>query len=147
MMRPPSPGLIDPESEDSDVSGAEDDVPTFVLPVGIPPAPSKSSLGDQQFILIRLEDLERHENHNIKKHNRLKEKRQRMDEKIARTRAKQDEMIKNIMTARSRRDSRIKARRDREDIAYQRFYEDVEEEESVSQTYFFRNSMLISISA
>lgn len=55
-----------------------------------------------------------------------------MDEKIARKRAKQDEMIKAIMNSRSRRDSRIKQRRDREDIAFQRFYEDLEEEEGVS---------------
>lgn len=132
LARHISPSLIEPESEDSDVSPAEDDLSTFALPIGLPPAPSKSSLESQQVILMRLEDLERHENHNIKKHNRLKDKRQRMDEKIARKRAKQDELIKAIMNSRSRRDSRIKQRRDREDIAFQRFYEDLEEEEGVS---------------
>lgn len=133
--RQPSPGLVEPESEDSDVSAAEDDLSAFALPIGLPPAPSKSSLESQQLIMLRLEDLERHENHNIKKHNRLREKRQRMDEKIGRKRAKQDEMINAIMSARGRRDSRIKQRRDREDIAFQRFYEDLEEEEAVSNSH------------
>lgn len=67
----------------------------------------------------------------MKKQKRLQEKRKRKDDKIAYQRAIQDEKIKAIMDARVRRDSRIKQRRDRENIAYTRFFEELEEVETV----------------
>ena len=122
---------MDPESEDSDVSAAEDSFASFTMPVGLPPAPSKQSLENQETIQGRLDELERFENHNIGKHSRLKSKRLRMDERIARKRAQQDVIIKAITLARERRDSRINLRRERENIAFQRVYEDFEEEDNV----------------
>lgn len=123
---------MDPESEDSDVSAVDGGFSTFAFFKGLPPAPSKQALESQHSIQARLEELEQIENQNIKTHKELKVKRARMDEKIASKRAAQDQKIKAIIDSRARRDSRIKQRRDREDIAFQRFYEDHEEEDNVS---------------
>jgi len=124
--------VLDPESEDSDVSNPEGDIASaFALPISLPPAPSKQAMESPETISTHLHELERVEDHNVKKHNRLKDKRKRKDERIARKRAIQDEKIKAIMEARVRRDSRISLRREREDIAFTRFYETLEEEETV----------------
>lgn len=82
-----------------------------------------------------LAELGRVEDFNIKKHKLLREKRARKDDKIARKRAAQDEKIKAIMTAREKRDNRLRKRREREDTIFQRFYDDLEEEENVSSIF------------
>lgn len=124
--------FMDPESEDSDVSITDGDYSSsFSFPINLPPAPSKPALENQDTVTAHLKELERVEAHNVRKHERLKEKRLRKDERIARKRAAQDEKIKAIMEARTRRDSRINLRRQRENIAFQRFYEDLDEEETV----------------
>ena len=128
--------IMDPESEGSEGSSAEGDVPAYDRPIDLPPGPSSKALENQNTINGRLGELESIENHNIKKHNLLKEKRARMDDKINRKRAAQDAKVKMIMDARNRHDNRIKQRRDREDIAFQRFYEILEEEETVSPYHF-----------
>lgn len=102
------------------------------FPVGLPQTPSKHQLDNAQTIAAHLNELTRVEDFNIKKHNRLKEKRTRKDERILQKRAIQDEKIKIIMDARQRRDAKTALRREREDIAFQRFYETLEEEEGVS---------------
>lgn len=122
---------MEPESEGSEVSEADGELNMFAFPINLPPAPSKQALENQDALSAHLSELERVENHNIKKHNRLREKRARMDEKLKRKRDIQDARIKAIMDARAQKDSRIKQRRDREDIAFKRFYEDLEEEETV----------------
>lgn len=127
---------MDPESEDSDVSITDGDYgASFSFPINLPPAPSKPSLENVDTITAHLKELERVEAHNVRKHERLKEKRARKDAKITRKRAAQDEKIKMIMDARARRDSRINQRRQRENIAFQRFYEDLDEEETVRQSH------------
>lgn len=126
---------MDPESEDSDVSATDGDYgSSFSFPINLPPAPSKPALENQETIAAHLKELERVEAHNVQKHERLKEKRARKDERIARKRLAQDEKIKVIMEARARRDSRVNQRRQRENIAFQRFYEDLDEEETVRRT-------------
>lgn len=124
--------VMDPEEEGSDVSGAEGESLHFDRPVQIPPAPSKQALDNQQTISDRLAELEHYENTNIQRHNRLRDKRTRMDDRIGRKRAAQDAKWKAIMDGRARRDSTIRHRREREDVAYQRFYDELEEEETVS---------------
>lgn len=129
---------MDPESEDSDVSVTDGDYSSsFSFPINLPPAPSKSSLENQDTITAHLKELERVEAHNVSKHGRLKEKRARKDARIAQKRAAQDEKIKLIMDARARHDSRINQRRQRENIAFQRFYEDLDEEETVCSPHVF----------
>lgn len=128
--------ILDPESEDSDVSITEGDYGVVSpFPVGLPQTPSKHQLDNAQTIDAHLSELTRVEDFNIKKHNRLKEKRARKDERVLRKRAIQDEKIRGIMDARQRRDAKTALRREREDIAFQRFYETLEEEESVSSCY------------
>lgn len=122
---------MDPEAEGSDVSGIEGESLSFDRPMQIPPAPSKQSLEHQQHIQDRLAELEHYENTNIQRHNKLREKRARMDDRISRKRAAQDAKWRVVMEARARRDMQIKQRREREDIAYQRFYDELEEEETV----------------
>lgn len=128
----PVHSIMDPENEDSDVSSSEADLRGFERPVGLPPAPSKQALENQQTISDRLSELESIENRNIQRHDLLKEKRARMDGRIARHRAAQDAKIRAIMDARARRDTLIMQRRSREDISFQRFYEELEDEETVS---------------
>lgn len=128
--------IMDPESEDSDVSGTEGDYSsTFSFPINLPAAPSKPALENVDTITAHLKELERVDAHNVRKHERLKEKRARKDDRIARKRAAQDERIKAIMDSRARHDSRIAQRRQRENIAFQRFYEDLDEEETVRITH------------
>ncbi|KAK5086362.1 hypothetical protein LTR05_003530 [Lithohypha guttulata] len=121
---------MDPENEDSDVSSSEADLRGFERPVGLPPAPSKQALENQQTLSDRLSELESIENRNIQRHDLLKEKRARMDGRIASHRAAQDAKIRAIMDARARRDTLIMQRRNREDISFQRFYEELEDEET-----------------
>lgn len=125
---------MDPESEDSDVSATDADYgSSFSFPINLPPAPSKPALENIDTINAHLKELERVDAHNVRKHQRLKAKRDRKDDRIARKRAAQDEKIKLIMEARARHDSRIEQRRQRENIAFQRFYEDLDEEETVGK--------------
>ena len=123
---------MDPESEDSEMSAGEEDMIGSPFPINLPPATSKQNLESQEIVAQHLAEMERTENHNIQKHKQIRAKRARMDDNIMRRRAVQDAKIQAIMTARVRRDSRIKQRRDREDIAFQQFYDLHEEEETVS---------------
>lgn len=125
---------MDQEEEGSDVSGAEGESLHFDRPVQIPPAPSKQALDSQQQIQDRLAELEHFENTNIQRHNKLRDKRARMDDRIGRKRAAQDLRWRAIMDGRARRDSMITQRREREDVAYQRFYDELEEEETVGDS-------------
>jgi hypothetical protein len=79
----------------------------------------------------RLDELQRVEDHNVKKYDLLKAKRTRKDEKIRRRREIQDQRWNAILEARQRRDARIEARRRREDAAFSQFDHELEEEESV----------------
>lgn len=124
--------IMDPESEDSDAPDADGDVGAFSFPIGLPIAPSRQALESKEVLSAHLEELERVEDHNNKKHDQVMEKRTRMDDKILRKRAAQDAKIKAIVDARVRRDERIKQRRAREDVAFQRFREEFDEEEIVS---------------
>ena len=124
--------IMDPESEESDAPDADGDIGAFSFPVGLPPAPSQQALDSKDALSAHLDELERLEDHNNKKHDRVKERRAHMDDKILRKRTAQDAKIKAIMDARARRDERIKQRRVREDIAFQRFREEFDEEETVS---------------
>jgi len=124
--------IMDPESEESDAPDGDGDLGAFSFPVGLPAAPSQQALDSKDALSAHLDELERLEDHNNKKHDRVKEKRAHMDDRIMRKRAAQDAKIKAIMDARARRDERIKQRRVREDIAFQRFREEFDEEETVS---------------
>lgn len=124
--------IMDPESEDSDISIDGSELGGAPFPINLPPAPSTQSLDDQHGLAAYLLEMERTENHNIQKHKQLKARRARMDDRIIQKRTSQDAKIRAIYDARSRRDSRIKQRREREDIAFQRFFEVLEEEETVS---------------
>lgn len=132
-----SPSLFDLESESSDVSDTPgDSYQTRVLstfPTSIPPPPAKHLLESLDTIEARLRDLQRIEDDNIRKQDQLKAKRLRKDDKIRRKREAQDLKIKAIMDARVRRDERIHRRRKAEDDAFERFDQDLEEEENVSQ--------------
>lgn len=123
---------MDPESEDSDISMEGHEIVEAPYPINLPSLPSKQSLEGQDGVSTYLVEMERTENHNIQKHNQLKARRARMDDRIIQKRTAQDAKIRAIYDARARRDSRIKQRRDREDIAFQRFYDMLEEEETVS---------------
>ncbi|KAK5079596.1 hypothetical protein LTR70_009277 [Exophiala xenobiotica] len=116
--------IMEPESEESDAPDA------FSFPVGPPAAPSKQALDSKDALSAHLGELERLEDHNNKKHDQVKEKRARMDNKIQLKRAAQDTKVKAIMDARSRRDERIKQWRAREDFAFQRFRKEFDEEET-----------------
>jgi len=121
--------VMDPESETSDSPDADGG---FSHPIGLPAAPSKQALDSKEALSAHLDELERVEDHNNKKHDRVKENRIRMDDRILGKRAAQDAKIKAIMDARARRDERIKQRRTREDLAFQHFRESFDEEETVS---------------
>lgn len=128
---------MDPESSDSDVSVGGGDEYRFAspltAPVPLPPPPSKHALESSDAVSARLDELLRVEEHNIKKYDLLKAKRNRKDEKIRRKREIQDKKIAAITEARRRRDARIEARRKREDAAFTQFDHELEDEESVSQ--------------
>lgn len=124
--------VMEPESEESDAPDADGDFGAFSFPVGLPAAPTQQVLDSKDALSAHLDELERLEDHINKKHDRVKEKRARMDNKIQLKRAAQDTKIKAIMGGRARRDERIKQRRAREDIAFQRFCEEFNEAKTVS---------------
>lgn len=129
---------MDPESSDSDVSVGGGDEYRFAspltAPVPLPAPPSKHALESSDAVSARLDELLRVEEHNIKKYDLLKAKRNRKDDKIRRKREIQDKKMAAIMEARQRRDARIEARRRREDAAFASFDHELEEEEGVSGT-------------
>ena len=127
---------MDPESSDSDVSIGGGDEYRFASPLTapapLPPPPSKHALEQSDAVQARLDELQRVEEHNIKKYDLLKAKRTRKDEKIRRRREIQEKKWAAIMETRQRRDARIGARRKREDAAFAQFFDhELEEEESV----------------
>jgi len=127
---------MDPESSDSDVSVGGGDEYRFAspltAPVPLPPPPSKHALESSDAVQARLDELQRVEEHNIKKYDLLKAKRARKDDKIRRKREIQDKKWATITEARQRRDARIEARRKREDAAFSQFFDnELEDEESV----------------
>lgn len=126
---------MNPESSDSDVSVGGGDEYRFAspltAPIPLPPPPSKHALESSDAVQARLDDLQRIEDHNVKKYDLLRAKRARKDEKIRRNREIQDQKWNLIVEARQRRDSRIAVRRRREDAAFVQFDHDLEEEESV----------------
>jgi hypothetical protein len=124
------------ESSDSDVSVGGGDEYRFAspltAPIPLPPPPSKHALESSDAVQARLNDLQRVEEHNIKKYDLLKAKRARKDEKIRRKRDIQDKKWAAIVEARQRRDARIGVRRKREDAAFAQFFEhDLDDEENV----------------
>ena len=128
---------MDPESSDSEVSQGGDEDYRFAGPLSTPaplPQPaSKHALESSEAIQLRLDQLQRVEEHNIKKYDILKDKRARKDRKIRAKRDEQDKKWAAIIEARQRRDNRIEVRRKREDGAFSQFFDhDLEEEESVS---------------
>lgn len=126
---------MDPESSDSDVSmgGGEEYrfASPLTAPIPLPPPASKHALESSDAVQARLDELQRVEEHNIKKYELLKAKRSRKDEKILRRREIQDKKWAAIVEARQRRNDRIEARRKREDAAFSQFDHELEEEESV----------------
>lgn len=129
---------MDPESSDSDVSQGGGDEYRFAnpltAPVPLPPQPSKHALESSDAVQARLDELQRVEEHNIKKYDLLKAKRARKDDKIRRKREIQDKKWAAILDSRQRRDHRIGVRRKREDAAFSQFFDhELEEEESVSR--------------
>lgn len=127
---------MEPESSDSDVSVGGGDEYRFAnpltAPIPLPPPPSKHALESPDAVQGRLDELQRVEEHNIKKYELLKAKRARKDEKIRRRREIQDKKWAAILEARRRRDARIEARRKREDAAFSQFFDqELEEEENV----------------
>jgi len=132
---------MDAESSDSDVSRANDDDYRIAngtlisVPSPLPPPSSKQALESSDAVQARLKELERVENHNVRKHEMLKEKRARKDMKIARRREAQDRKWQTILDARQKRDERIQARRKREDSAFNKFFLDMEGEEDVSLAF------------
>jgi hypothetical protein len=136
---------MDPESSDSDVSVGGGPEYRFAnpltAPAPLPPPPSKHALEQSDAVQARLNELQRVEEHNIKKYDLLKAKRARKDEKIRQKRESQDRKWTAIMEARQRRDARIEARRKREDSAFARFFEqELDEEESVSLVHHGRSA-------
>ncbi|EXJ83104.1 hypothetical protein A1O1_06722 [Capronia coronata CBS 617.96] len=126
---------MDPESSDSDVSVGGGDEYRFAspltAPIPLPPPPSKHALESSDAVQGRLDELQRVEEHNIKKYELLKSKRARKDDKIRRKRELQDKKWAAILEARQRRDGRIEARRKREDAAFSQFFDqELEEEEN-----------------
>ncbi|KIW62202.1 hypothetical protein, variant [Phialophora macrospora] len=125
---------MDPESSDSDVSvGGGDEyrvASPLTAPIPLPPPASKHALESSDAVQARLDELQRVEDHNVKKYDLLKAKRTRKDEKIRRRREIQDQKWNAILEARQRRDARIEARRRREDAAFSQFDHELEEEES-----------------
>jgi hypothetical protein len=126
---------MDPESSDSDVSvGGGDDyrfATPLTAPIPLPPPASKHALESSDAVQGRLDELQRVEDHNVKKYELLRAKRARKDEKIQRRREVQDRKWSAILEARQRRDARIEARRRREDAAFSQFDHDLEDEEQV----------------
>ncbi|EXJ77257.1 hypothetical protein A1O3_10415 [Capronia epimyces CBS 606.96] len=127
---------MEPESSDSDVSVGGGDEYRFAspltAPIPLPPPPSKHALESSDAVQARLDELQRVEEHNIKKYDLLKAKRARKDEKIRRKREIQDKKWSAILDARQRRDTRIQARRGREDAAFSQFFDQELEEEETS---------------
>ncbi|EXJ54765.1 hypothetical protein A1O7_10106 [Cladophialophora yegresii CBS 114405] len=127
------PDPMDPESSDSDVSvGGGDEyrvASPLTAPIPLPPPASKHALESPDAVQARLDELQRVEDHNVKKYDLLRAKRTRKDEKIRRRREVQDQKWAAIMDARRRRDARIEARRRREDAAFSQFDHELEEEE------------------
>ncbi|KIX94557.1 uncharacterized protein Z520_09603 [Fonsecaea multimorphosa CBS 102226] len=125
---------MDPESSDSDVSVGGGDEYRFAspltAPIPLPPPASKHALESPDAVQARLDELQRVEDHNVKKYDLLRAKRARKDEKIRRRRDIQDKKWALIVEARQRRDARIEARRRREDAAFAQFDHELEEEES-----------------
>lgn len=128
---------MEPESEVSDTPDADGEHGAFSFPISLPPAPSQQALDSKEALSAHLDELERVEDHNNRKHDRVKERRAQMDDRIMRKRVAQDAKIKAIIDARARRDERIKRRRAREDIAFQRFREEFDDEETVSSEASF----------
>ena len=123
---------MDAEASDSDVSTTGNDMRRPPSPLGMPvkiPPPS-SRLDSSDAVDNRLRELSRIDDRNVAKVERLRAKRKRMDDEIARKREAQDRKIKEIMDARQRRNERIAARRAREDAEFRRVDDQVEEEES-----------------
>ncbi|ETI20129.1 hypothetical protein G647_08163 [Cladophialophora carrionii CBS 160.54] len=127
------PDPMDPESSDSDVSvGGGDEyrlASPLTAPIPLPPPASKHALESPDAVQARLDELQRVEDHNVKKYDLLRAKRSRKDEKIRRRREFQDQKWAAIIEARRRRDARIEARRRREDAAFSQFDHELEEEE------------------
>ncbi|OAP55517.1 hypothetical protein AYL99_10490 [Fonsecaea erecta] len=126
---------MDPESSDSDVSVSASEeyrhTGPLTAPIPLPPPASKHALESSDAVQARLDELQRVEDHNVKKYDLLRAKRARKDEKIRRRREYQDKKWSLIMEARQRRDARIEARRRREDAAFAQFFDrDLEDEES-----------------
>ncbi len=130
------PDPMEAESSDSDVSVGGGDEYRFAspltAPIPMPPPASKHALESPDAVRGRLDELQRVEDHNVKKNDLLKAKRNRKDEKIRQRRSIQDKKWAAIMEARQRRDARIEARRRREDAAFSQFDHELEEEENVS---------------
>lgn len=128
--------MLDPESSGSDVSvTAGDDIrfgSPLSTPTPLPPPPSKHAMESQDAVQARIRELQRVDDHNLKKHDLLKAKRSRKDDQIRRRREVEDRRIKALMDARARKDEKIAARRKREDAAFERFDLDLEEEEMAS---------------
>ncbi|KAK5958366.1 hypothetical protein OHC33_000208 [Knufia fluminis] len=122
--------IMEPESEVSDTPDADGEHGAFSFPISLPPAPSQQALDSKEALSAHLDELERVEDYNNRKHDRVKERRAQMDDRIMRKRVAQDAKIKAIIDARARRDERIKRRRAREDIAFQRFREEFDDEET-----------------
>lgn len=127
--------MMEPESSDSDVSVGGGDEYRFAspltAPIPMPPPASKHALESPDAVQARLNELQRVEDHNVKKNDLLKAKRNRKDEKIRGRREFQDKKWAAILEARQRRDARIDARRRREDAAFSQFDHELEEEENV----------------
>ncbi|KIW74435.1 hypothetical protein Z517_12375 [Fonsecaea pedrosoi CBS 271.37] len=125
---------MDPESSDSDVSVGGGDEYRFAgpltAPIPLPPPASKHALESSDAVQARLDELQRVEDHNVKKYDLLRAKRARKDDKIRRRREFQDKKWALIMEARQRRDARIEARRRREDAAFVQFDHELEDEEN-----------------
>lgn len=122
---------MDPEASDSDVSATGSDTYRASSPPAIPAKVPLATirLESSDAVDNRLRELTRVEDRNFAKLERLKAKRQRMDDRTMRKREIQDRKIKAIMDARQRRDNRIAARRAREDAEFKRVDEQLEEEE------------------
>ncbi|KAJ9603059.1 hypothetical protein H2200_012354 [Cladophialophora chaetospira] len=125
---------MDPESSDSDVSvdGGDDYrfASPLTAPIPLPPPASKHALESPDAVQARIEELQRVEDHNVKKYDLLRAKRTRKDEKIRRRREIQDRRWAALVEARHRRDARIEARRKREDAAFSQFDHELEEQDS-----------------
>ena len=121
---------MDPEESDSDVSVGGSDAYTTGNPAEpAPPGPPKQMLESVDAIHARLGELSHVEDSNIRKQRSLADKRSRKDERIRQRREAQDRKIRAIYNAREKHDARINRRRTQEDGRFKAIDERIEEEE------------------